>query len=116
MRINELLEAKSLKKNHRDSLPITTRTGVEGAPEGPTNFYHKYRLGLAAAGAPHYEKDFNSDGPAVDDMVMIGFTSADQDIIDAAHKKMGYKQKKLSKNKSQESNDVYTTSPVAKWK
>jgi len=117
MRAKEFIfEVKKLRKNHRDSLPVTTRTGVAGDPNGPTNFYHKYRLGVAAAGAPDFAEDISVDGPAADDMVMIGFSSADQEIINAAHKKMGYKQKKLSTSKSKESNGVNTTSPVSNWK
>jgi hypothetical protein len=116
MRLKEILvEKKTLTKNQRDSIPHTTRTGVAGDPNGPTNFYHKYRLGVAMAGSPDFDQDITSDGPVRDDMVVVHITDADKEISDRAHKKLGYKQQKVTTGKSRESS-VNNVSPVATGK
>jgi hypothetical protein len=116
MKISEILaESKKLNKNAQDSIPDATSVGVGPGDSGPTNFYWKYRAGLAASFSPGENGEFTPGGPAHDDMVMIGYSKADQDIIDKAHKIMGWKKKKLSSRGSKESNDVHTTSPVNNW-
>jgi len=116
MKIREVLtEKQELNKNQKAAVPDATSVGVPGAPMGPTNYYHKYRLGVAMAGSPDDEHDYPTDGQFVDDMVMIGYTKADRDIIDASVRKFGYKPKKMSSKGSQESDDTGTMSPVAQW-
>src|SRR5512137_2680515 len=101
MKIREVLvERQAMSKNQQDSIPNASSVGVPGLPEGPTNFYHKYRLGVAMAGSQDDEHGYPADGLFADDMVMIGYTDADNDIIDAANKKFGYKQKNVAKGKS----------------
>jgi hypothetical protein len=110
-------------RNHNDALPNATTTGsINSGPDGPGNGYFKYRLGIAAAGSggknhstdpssPNYEHKY-TDGPTNDKMIMIGYTDGDQDIIDVAHKKMGYKQTKLTSLGSKESEHVHSVSPM----
>jgi len=116
MRIIELLyEANSLNQNAKDSIPNASSAGVSPGEHGPTNFYWKYRAGLAASFSPDVSDTFTPGGPAHDDMVMIGYTDADQEIIDKSHKLMGWTKKKISNGRSKESDDVYKVSPVANW-
>jgi|APCry1669188910_1035180.scaffolds.fasta_scaffold76012_1 hypothetical protein len=104
-----------LTQNQQDSLPDAQSMGVKPDSSGPTNFYWKYRTGLAASFSPDHNDNFNPGGPANDDMIMIGYSKADQDIIKAARKRMGYKTNKLSSHGSKESSDVHVTSPISTW-
>lgn len=114
MRASEFLtERHKLTKSARSAIPGAVRSGSPGDPDGPNNYYHKYRLGVAMAGAPNKEDHVTTDGPANDDMVMVAYTDADKEIIDAGHKKMGYTKKSLSTSGSKELNDTNKTSPVA---
>lgn len=108
-------EQTKLNKNHSDSIPHAVRTGVPKLDIGPTNFYWKYRTGLAASFSPDSNEEFSPGGPANDDLVMIGYSDADNDIIHSAHQRMGFPTKKLSNGKSKESHDVHKVSPVSNW-
>jgi hypothetical protein len=112
MRIRELLEAKSnLSKEAEAAIPGAASSGDPG---GPTNYYHKYRVGIAMACSPD-TGGVSNIGPTSDDMVTIGYTAADRDITDRAYKAMGYSKKKITSDKSRE-HDAHTVSPVAKPK
>jgi hypothetical protein len=116
MKIREVLVEKTeLTKSQRSAIPNASSVGVPGLPMGPTNFYHKYRLGVAMAGSPDDEHDYPTSGQFADDMVMIGYSDADNEIIDAANKKFGYTQKNVGKGKSKETDDTGKISPVAQW-
>lgn len=116
MRIREVLtEKQDLNKNQKAAVPAATSVGVPGSPVGPTNYYHKYRLGVMMACAPEDAHDYPVSGEFVDDMVMIGYTQADRDMIDASVKKFGYKPKKISSAGSKENDDTGKISPVAQW-
>jgi len=116
MKIKEVLvEDHTLSQNARDALPGATSTGVSPGDSGPTNFYWKYRAGLAASFSPDSSDTFTPGGPAHDDMVMVGYSDVDQQIIDKAHKLMGWTKKKMAGRGSKESDDVHKTSPVSNW-
>lgn len=116
MKIKDLLvEKKQITKNQEKSIPDMSSVGVPPLPMGPTNFYHKYRLGVMMAGAPDDEHDYPTQGQFVDDMVMVGYSKADQEIIGTSIKKFGYDQKSISPKGSQENTDVHTVSPVSNW-
>ena len=81
-------------------------------------YYELYRLGLdmAQVGA-----DGKIEGPATSDphgeaAVMLGYSDADEYIINTALKHRGHKQVKSSKGKSKELDDTHAVSPVAKFK
>jgi len=116
MRIRELLEAKSsdLSKEAKAAIPGATSSGVPDMSSGPSNYYHKYRVGIAMASSPD-TGGISNIGPTSDDMVTIGYTPADRDIADRAYAAMGYKRKKVTSDKSRE-HDAHTVSPVAKPK
>jgi hypothetical protein len=116
MRIRELLEATSsrLSKEAEAAIPGAASSGVPGMSMGPSNYYHKYRVGIAMASSPD-TGGVSNIGPTSDDMVTVGYTPADREIADRAYKAMGYKRKKITSDKSQE-HDAHTVSPVAKPK
>ena len=117
MRFKEILKEKQeleLAKQH--SIPNVSHVGVAGDPKGPTNYYHKYRLGVAMAGSPDWDHDYPVDGEFVDHMVMVAYTQADVDIVNKANEKFGYKQQKLSTRGSQEMPDTNAVSPVSNWR
>lgn len=111
-----LIERQEFSSNQQDAIPNGKSVGVDPPPGGPVNFYYKYRLGVKMAGSPDNPHSYDSGGQYVDDMVMIGYTEADNKIIDNATKSFGYKQRNVAGGQSKETNDTYTISPVAKWK
>jgi hypothetical protein len=116
MRAREFLaEKQELNKFQQDAIPDMSSVGVPGLPIGPTNYYHKYRLGVHMAGSPEDLHSYPTNSEFVDDMVMVGYTEADRDIIANSIRAFGYKQKKHSSGGSKESNGTNTVSPVANW-
>ena len=115
MTLNELFEGMKKKiepmnKDHKNSSP-----GQVSYPSAGHDPYKKYRLGVAAAGAPDNEHEFDAEGPASGLMVSSHYSSADEDIMKAAHKRVGYKMKKLAGKGSKETDPINSVSPVAQW-
>jgi hypothetical protein len=115
MRAEEFIIEQQVSLAAQKSIPDMTSVGVPGLPMGPTNYYHKYRLGVMMAVSPEFENDYPQDGKFVDDMVMVAYSKADADIINRANAKMGYKQKRVTSKGSRELEDTHTVSPVANW-
>jgi hypothetical protein len=109
MRIQELISEAKMHKNHQDSSP-----GMDRYPDADSPYW-KYRLGVASAGAPDNEHEFDAEGPTSQDMVSSHYTSAEEDIMKAAHKRVGFKPVKVASKGSKETNTVNNTSPVANW-
>jgi hypothetical protein len=116
MRAKEFLtEKQTLVKDQQAAIPSMSSVGVPELPMGPTNYYHKYRLGVHMAGSPDNQFDYPTNGQFVDDMVMIGYSSADKEIIANSVKAFGYDLKKHTPDGSREPKDTNTASPVANW-
>jgi hypothetical protein len=116
MRAREFIfEEQTWTPDQKSAIPHVTSVGVPGLSMGPTNFYHKYRLGVDMAGSPDPEHIYPTDGQFADDMVMVGYSEADRQIIAHSIKKFGYKPKDIAKNGSREADDTYITSPVSDW-
>lgn len=116
MRAREIItEKQKVDVAQVHAIPSMSSVGVPGMPMGPSNFYHKYRLGVDMAGQPDPRHDYPTEGEFVDDMVMVGYSPADRDIIAKSVKKFGYKPKKLSSDGSNETRDTNTVSPVSNW-
>ena len=116
MRAQEfIVEQQELDGMQKQAIPSMSSVGVPGAPMGPTNAYHKYRLGVHMAGSPDSVHSYSVNGEFVDDMVLIGYTEADRDIIAHSIKAFGYTPKKHSSEGSKESHGTNTVSPVSKW-
>jgi len=110
-----IVEKQQLVKSQQAAIPNVSSVGVPGLPIGPTNYYHKYRLGVHMAGSPENEHPYPANGEFVDDMVMIGYSQADRDIIAKSINAFGYKQKNHTSDGSKEPSDTQTVSPVSDW-
>jgi len=116
MRAKEFLsEKQELAKSQQRVIPSMSSVGVPELPIGPTNYYHKYRLGVHMAGSPEDIHPFPTNGQFVDDMVMIGYSEADRLIISNSIKAFGYEQKMHTSGGSKEPEDTYIVSPVSNW-
>ena len=115
MKINEIVvEAKErgkLRKSTRNSLP-----NVHSYPYLDNNAhpYVAYRFGVALAPSP---RDVTQkQAPIGSEFTTIGYSDADQEIIDHARKEFGLPVRKHSTKGSVELDSVGKTSPVAKPK
>jgi len=116
MRAREFLsEMQKLDSTQQDTIPDMISVGVPGLPIGPTNYYHKYRLGVHMAGSPDDQHNYPVNGQFVDDMIMIGYSDADRMIIANSIKAFGYTPKKHSSGGSKEPVDTNTVSPISNW-
>ena len=116
MRAREfIVERQDLDGMQKKAIPGLSSVGVPGATIGPNNYYHKYRLGVHMAGSPENVHPYPVNGEFVDDMVLIGYTEADRDIIAHSINAFGYKTKKHSPEGSKESQGTNTVSPVSNW-
>lgn len=79
-----------------------------------SNPYHSYRFGVTLAGSPDHE--FDKDGPIGQQLITIGYSDADNQIIKQAEKAIGAKSTQITTKGSQEMTDTNTVSPVAKPK
>ena len=79
-----------------------------------SNPYHSYRFGLALAGSPDHTID--KDGPIGQQLVTIGYSEADDEIIKAAEKAIGAKSHSITTPNSKEIDDTNNVSPIAKIK
>jgi len=75
--------------------------------------YLAYRFGVALAGMPNQKMDVA--GPTGLKMVTIGYTQAEEDILDAAANLVGTPRVRLTPGGSKELKDTNTVSPVANW-
>ena len=75
--------------------------------------YHAYRFGIALAGMPDYPMDL--EGPMGQKMMTISYTEADDQIIQATGKHLGFQGIIQTPKGSKEVSDTNTTSPVANW-
>jgi len=109
MRAREFIEESKLRKSAVSSIP-----GAQQYPElDNSNPYHSYRFGVAMAGAPDFMAD--KDGPTGQHLVTIGYTSACDEITNAASKHLGFKSKKLTPKDSTEVDTTGKHSPVSNW-
>lgn len=75
--------------------------------------YMAYRFGLAVAGLPNQKMEVA--GPQGLKMVTIGYTPADEEILDAAAGLVGTPKVRLTSKGSRELEDTNKTSPVSNW-
>ena len=112
MRINEIITEDNKSKSD------LRRASVHALPDADvfddldnSSPYHMYRFGIALAGSPDIFS--KTDGPTRSNLVTIGYTDADRDIIDAAKRKQGRKTTKLTSKHSRETPEVNVQSTVA---
>jgi hypothetical protein len=102
-----LVRESALRQGTKNSVP---NIETWDALDNNNNPYLAYRYGIALASAPTGSMD--KTGPIGGDFVTIGYTSADQQIIDKAAKTIGVKSKPHGDNKSKELGDVNTKSAI----
>ena len=115
MKINEIItEAKEkgqLRKATRNSL-----SNIHSYPYLDNNAhpYVAYRFGVALAKSPR--EVTAKEGPIGSEFTTVGYSDADQEIIDHARKEFGLPVRKHSTKGSFELDKINKTSPVAKPK
>jgi hypothetical protein len=111
MKINEVVNEAKLRKGTSNSLP-----NIQSYPklDNNANPYLAYRFGMELAGSPGV--DTEQRGPIGSEFTTIGYSDADQEIIDHASKKFGLKRKTHGGKGSVELDNINTASPVAKPK
>lgn len=115
MKINEII----VEEITRGKLRKGTRNGLSDIQSYPyldnnSHPYVAYRFGVALARSPDDVKD--PLGPIGSEFTTVGYSSADQEIIDHARKEFGLKTRKHSTKGSVELDKVNKVSPVAKPK
>jgi hypothetical protein len=75
--------------------------------------YHAYRFGVALAGMPDYPMDL--EGPTGQKMVTVGYTKADDAILKATGKHLGFQGIIVTPKGSKELDDTNAQSPTADW-
>jgi hypothetical protein len=115
MKIQELLESadaagrKGMLADQESTLP-----NAHFYPDlDNSSGYKAYRYGVAMAGMPDYPMDLAS--PTGLKTVTIGYSDADDIIIDSTSKMFGAQKVRLTSKKSSEPSDTTTQSPVSSW-
>jgi hypothetical protein len=107
--IKEALGPQNMAADHRTSIP-----NAHYFPDlDNSSGYKAYRFGVALAGMPDHPMP--QDGSTGLKMVTIGYTAADDIIIDSTSKLFGAKKVRLTPRGSTELKDTNTVSPVANW-
>lgn len=110
MKITEIINEERLGAGTRSAVP-----NINSFPQlDNSNPYELYRFGVALAGSPDFPTP--KEGPTSSNLVTIGYSDADQEIIDRAASQFGLNQKHISGKKSKEVEGTGKTSPVAKVK
>lgn len=109
MRAHEFITENKMHDWHSQCIP-----GMKSLA-GIGQYYEIYRFGIAMAGAGRTEDDQLGDphGEFEDDPTTMSYTQADEDIINAALKRIGHSAKQLTSRQSAEPTDTYKKSPVA---
>jgi hypothetical protein len=115
MKINEII----VENTKRGKLRKGTRWAVSDIQSYPyldnnQHPYVAYRFGVALARSPNDVID--PLGPIGSEFTTLGYSSADQEIIDHARKEFGLKARKHSSKGSEELERINKISPVAKPK
>jgi hypothetical protein len=119
MRIRELVEGRtgSIQDDVAAALPATYAI-PDLQNQDP---YKQYRFGVAIAqakGQAELEGDFTPTSPWGENLVIVDYDNNDSSYIDDALKLMGLSsgaKKLISTNKSKETKDVSTLSPISNW-
>lgn len=111
MKIKELVSESGIRKGTQSALP-----NLESFPSLDNNScpYLAYRFGMELAGSP--DVDVDKQGGTGSEFTTIGYSDADQKIIDHAKKRFGIKGKPHGGNGSTEIDSVNKISPTAKLK
>lgn len=106
--VNEAKERGKLRKASRNAL-----SNIQSYPylDNNSHPYVAYRFGIALAPSPN---DMTAkQGPIGSEFTTVGYSDADQEIIDHARKEFGFVTRKHSGKGSVELDKINKTSPVA---
>lgn len=108
MKINEIVSESKLRKGTSNGLP-----NVQTYPllDNNANPYLAYRFGVELATSP--DNDIDRYGPIGTEFTTIGYSAADEEIINHAAKKFGLKRTTHGGKGSVELDSVSKASPVA---
>ena len=115
MKINEIVvEAKGRKKLRKAT--TQSLSNIQSYPylDNANHPYTAYRFGVALARSPS-DVDY-LEGPIGTEFTTLGYSAADQEIIDHTRKEFGLPVRKHSTNGSAELDTANKTSPIAKPK
>jgi hypothetical protein len=116
MKIRDLMTALQEGKG-RNTLPLSAVDAVPGAQRWDaldnSSPYHSYRFGVALAGMPDYP--MNLEGPSGQKMVTVSYSEADEDIIKATGRHLGFQGVVMTPRTSKELSDTEAVSPVSNW-
>ena len=107
MRAKEFIE-ESRGFSHNKSTTMSTTYEFPTMPGN--NVYQAYRFGLAMAN----HKMKHKLGPVDQNAVIVAYTPEEEEIIAAAERVTGHKKNLVADRGSNEPNDTYSVSPVAK--
>jgi hypothetical protein len=109
MRAWEFITEGEMHSWHKQGIP-----GMK-ALHNVGQYYDIYRFGIAMAAAGRKEDDIlgNKDGVTEDNPTTLSYTQADEDIINAALKRIGKSSTQITSRQSAEPIDTNKKSPVA---
>ena len=115
MKVNEIIsEAKMPTPHENVEAALPDARDWEDLNQN-NNGYLQYRFGIAMAGAPYPQ--YMSSTATHQNLVTIGYTAADNEILDAAAKVMGVKAaRRLTSKTSKEPSEINQVSVVARPK
>jgi len=108
MRAHEIIVERSFPK--RKSSVLSTTYEFPSMPSADP--YKAYRFGMAMA---DHTLDYK-EGPVSNHAVAVAYTDGDEEIIQNAARQTGHKGKLVADRGSNEPQDTYSISPVAKKK
>jgi hypothetical protein len=107
MKIKDIIVEADFRKSVKQAIPHLSDFAELDNGNVP---YLQYRFGLLLDGSPDIKID--PIGAVEGHLFTVGYSDADNEIIDAAAKMMGIHRGKRNTGGSKESENVYKTSPV----
>ena len=108
------MKVRDLLSEDTTEWPSDSQAALPNAQKWPdldnSNPYKAYRFGVALAGAP--DKNTPQSGPVGQNIMTIGYTDAERDILQAAGKIMGVSGVDVTTDGSKESDGTNNVSPV----
>lgn len=111
MKIYEIVTEAQLRKGARAATPDMQTWPQLNNNNSP---YAAYRFGMALAGSPDFDAGMDKEGPIGGDFTTIGYSKADQEILDGAARKMGVSSDQQTAKGSNETDTIQKNSPTRK--
>lgn len=114
MKINEIVTSGVVTEGKLRKAAERALPGARTWPELDNNNspYAAYRFGVALATSPDHIDHDQKSGPIGGQFTTIGYSSADDEILDSAAQQMGVKSSKINDKKSKELEFINKSSPV----